>query len=259
MTGSSGNRCGHDRLKPRLDPVELPSERLPLVLSDITSAIENLFYMRHKEEFADIGQARRSEICEAMVLVAKTLTVRMDLVTKRVGKPRDDGTVVGIPAERLAEITGLHISRVNRALRELADAGWMTSCQPCELKADGTYRGYPAIRTLTPRFFRVLRVNLKLDAAAKKEATARKERARQRQAAAGAAETARLARQLHRMNRKMDARRLDRPIPERTREEAERNLRLNTLMVDLRRKNPEWPPEKVRAAARELLDRYTGP
>lgn len=259
MTGSSGNGCGHDRENPRLDPLELSSERLPVVLFDIQAATENVFYQRHHEAFADIGEARRSEICEAMVLVLKAEVARMDIVTKRIGRPRNDGSVVGIPADRLAEITGLNISRLNRALRELHDAGWMTSCQPCELKSDGTYRGYPAIRTLTPRLFRVLRVNLKLDAAAKKESIARKERAQARQAAAGAAASARLARQVHRMNKKMDSRRLDRPIPQRTRDEAERNLRLNTLMVDLRSKHPEWPPEQIRAAARELLDRYTGP
>lgn len=255
----TGNRCGHDPASPRLDPRESPSERLPPVLYDVMGAIENLFWMRHSAQFADIGEARRSEICEAMVLIGKALIARMDLVTKRVGSPRADGTVVGVTAERLAEITGLHISRVNRALAEFAAAGWMTSCQPCELKADGTYRGYPAIRAFLPRMFLALRVNLKLAAAAKRASDERKAARELAQRGAAELHRERLQRERARLERRNAARMKriagGRRLGDSGSDQDERGRRLAELQLQLRRANPQWPPERLRAEALEQLGR----
>lgn len=255
---SSGNRCGHDPASPRLDPREFPSERLPPVLYDAMAAIENLFHQRHHRRFRDIGEARRSEICEAMVLVGRVELSRMDVVTKRVGTPRDDGIVVGVTAERIAKATGLSISRTNRAFAEFAAAGWMTSCQPCELKADGTYRGYPAIRTFTIRFFEVIRCSIKLGIAAAK---AHKERKKARDLAEhGEAELQRqrLQRERARLERRNAARMKRISGGRRGNTDAdqdERGHRLAELQLEIRAANPQWPPERWRAAALAKLDR----
>lgn len=255
----SGNRCGHDPAAPRLDPVKLPSERLPPILFDLISAVANLFFLRHTGQYADMGKARRSEICEAMVLVARALFARMDIVTKRVGTPRADGTVVGVTAELLAEITGLHISRVNRALAEFAAAGWMTSCQPCELKADGTYRGYPAIRTFTPRMFEVLRCNIKLALAAAKAHKERKAARLLQQHGAEQLQRERLQRERARLERRNAARMKriagGRRLGDDAADQDERGRRLAELQLRIRLANPQWPPEQARAAALAELDR----
>jgi hypothetical protein len=255
----SGNSCGHDPARPRLDPHELASERLPPVLHEAIGAIENLFYQRHHARFADIGEARRSEICEAMVLVGRVELARMDIVTKRVGTPRDDGIVVGVTAERIAKATGLSISRTNRAFAEFAAAGWMTSCQPCELKADGTYRGYPAIRTFTHRFFEVIRCSIKLAAAAAKAHKARKAARELAQRGAAELQRERLQRERARLERRNAARMKriagGRRLGDTDADQDERGRRLAELQLQIRTANPQWPPERWRAAALEQLGR----
>ncbi len=258
MNGS-GNRCGHDRERPNLDPRELPSERLPPVLYDAIESIGNLYWQRHHRRFADIGEARRSEICEAMVRVGRFLFARMDIVTKRVGSPRADGVVVGVTAERIAEGTGLSLSRVNRALAEFAAAGWMNSCQPCELKADGTYRGYPAIRTFNHRCFEVLRCSIKLAAAA--TAAHKKRKAARELAEKGEHELQRqrLQRERARLERRNAARmkRISGGIPLAGVDQDERAQQLAAVQLQIRAANPQWPPERVRAAALVQLGRRT--
>jgi hypothetical protein len=194
-----------------------------------------------------------------MVQIVKAGLSRMDICTRRIGSPRTDGTVVGVTAERLAEITGLSLSRVNRALAELIAAGWMTSCQPCELKADGTYRGYPAIRTFTIRFFEVIRCSIKLSIAAAK---AHKERKAARDLAEhGEAELQRqrLQRERARLERRNAARMKriagGRRLGNTDADQDERGHRLAELQIEIRAANPQWPPERWRAAALAKLDR----
>lgn len=188
MRFDHGNRCGHNPANPRLEPVTAPSPRLPLVLTDILCDLDR-YYVRDIwcRVFSDLGEdGRRSEFREATILVLRVLAAHMDIVTKRViaWAPNPDGSVYGITAEVIAAETGMNVCRVERVLDQLRWAGYLTSVQPCELKSDGTYRGYPAIRTLTGRLFRRLRCNIKLDQAARAAAKRRKEAA----AAAAAAE-----------------------------------------------------------------------
>ena len=167
----SGNRCGHDPANPRLEPTGEVSPRIPLFLTDLLCDLGRYYDERlWIRTFPDLGEeGRRSEFREAAILVARVLVAHTDIVTKRViaWKPNPDGSVYGITADTIAQETGMNVGRVQRVLDEFRWADLITSAQPCELKADGTYRGYPAIRTLTGRFFRRLRCNIKLDKAAR--------------------------------------------------------------------------------------------
>lgn len=159
QTRRSGNRCGHDPRRPRVDRVWIhPIE----ILARAQAYARRMYYDRRLLPW--LRGARRSERMEACSLVLQALLRFTDLVTLRVLLPpdeKDPGDIAaGVPRIRIRAITGLRLSRIDRALDDLKDARILFGKQPREPRTvdqDGnplTWRGYAAKRALSPSLWR---------------------------------------------------------------------------------------------------------
>lgn len=182
--------CNHDPARPRLRLVAVVADRIPKLLVDALRWAEKIY--THPHLFPEItGQAfapdgdtpirkRRTQRLEAIVLVLKALLRRCDLRTHRVGDQLDNGLCSGVPLAKLAEATGLELTRVVRAISDLEAAGYIASKQPVEAlqehraacersgrcdcppllddRGKQRHRGFPSVRVVTPLAFRRLGV-----------------------------------------------------------------------------------------------------
>ncbi len=160
-----GNRCGHN--KNVLPVFKLPenAKKRPPVTALLFKKISNYFSnpkgvlpklndARKKRKKSGETRQQRSERREACTFLIGAILSRLDLVTMRVGCPVDDKEFVGIKLESLAEIAGISFSRAERAMHDLVKAGLIGVVQKCEKLADGTYRGYAAIRLVSTELFK---------------------------------------------------------------------------------------------------------
>ena len=157
-----GNRCGHDRHRPRLRLARPVPATLPLVFRTAMRAAEGI--LTSPARFPELhgfgqlvwttrGRRRRTERLEAIVLLAKVLILRCDRVTLRVGTPRADGGCSGISEADLVCWTGLRVRRLERAMRDFRDAGYGSSHKKARQVAPGRWKGYPSVRQLSMLFF----------------------------------------------------------------------------------------------------------
>jgi hypothetical protein len=221
-----------------------PKNDLPPFLPDAVETIrEEVYWQTWK--FGELGESKRSERLEAIVLVLSVLVYRTDLVSGRVGSPptADDEWFRGVTADYIARWTGLRLGRVTRALDDLRRAGFITSVQPRELDEEtGEYTGLAAVRNITMKMWTRLRLKNRYDearnAACKRTRDARRQvrerttkvrRARQR----AAAKVARLAQG-------------STPAP------ASPNKRLYETMHALKEHHPTWTLRELRDAALKL-------
>jgi hypothetical protein len=163
-----GNRCGHDPAHPQLDLARETSARMLAFITAAMATVEAFFHDRRNRPFPELlvlGGCRfkRSERCEAIVRVLKCLLYFMDMVTLRVGLARANDHCIGITEQRIAGWTGLSFSRVQRALADLRAAGFLFSRQPRETRADGSFIGLAAVRTLSKNLFRRLGLSIRLE------------------------------------------------------------------------------------------------
>lgn len=91
---------------------------------------------------------------DACGLILQVLMHYCDGVTLIVGRG-EDGHHYGLKLETIAELTGLHPRRVDRALRDLHLAGFLTSHSRAEKTRDG-YRGLVAVRQISLELFYAL-------------------------------------------------------------------------------------------------------
>lgn len=108
---------------------------------------------------------RRSQYVQrrdACVRVLSVLLQHVDLVTLRVGVRGDE--VLGVRLDTIAEKTGLEDRRLDRALRDLRDAGILASFERAEPDARMTrgFRGHPAVRRISEQLFAALGLAEKL-------------------------------------------------------------------------------------------------
>jgi hypothetical protein len=96
---------------------------------------------------------QRSERREACLSVLGCLLHYLDLATLRVGIPQNDTSFAGISMPFIAEKSGLTLKRAERAVRDLVRAGLITVHPLCEKISDTVYKGYAAIRTISPKLF----------------------------------------------------------------------------------------------------------
>jgi hypothetical protein len=194
-------------------------------------------------------EPRRMQRREAVNLVGAAFLKHADVVTLRVGSPRADGSVTPPGHDRLAEETGLSLTRLRRAIAEGVRAGWWTASQP-RLRyrgADGewAYAAFRVIYRLSEKFFRVLGLGPKLQ----RERVKASERLGQRRRIYALALLA--ARDSFRtLRRGLDlARRTDIDAAE------NRGRLLTELRLRLRQQYPGWPPERIEAEAQRLAGR----
>jgi hypothetical protein len=163
---SSGNKCGHRPDAPRFFVPPEKHAKLPLLLRQTQSAIQEYFWkisiFPHlnavNRKFKKNGSARqqRSERREACIEILGCILHFTDLVTLRCGIPQANGAMKGLTMPYLANLSGLSERRAERAIRDLKNAGFITVHPICEKLADATYKGFAAIRTVSKNLFAAL-------------------------------------------------------------------------------------------------------
>jgi len=147
----SGNRCGHDPRRPRLELERAKRARFPWLIQQLLDRLDGLYRQRHL--FPELGARKRSERIEAMVLVGRAIARNTDRLSLRSGRPNGDGTFNGITMVAIASWASLNVQRAFRAVWDLRDAGYVELTQPIEERKDGSRRGLAGIRRLTPKLF----------------------------------------------------------------------------------------------------------
>jgi hypothetical protein len=97
----------------------------------------------------------RSDRREACCNLLGAIAHYCDLPTLCLSVPQADGSLLPVKLETLADRAGLGLRRAERAMRDIQDAGLVSTHQRAELQEDGTYRGHAAIRVVPPSFFRL--------------------------------------------------------------------------------------------------------
>jgi hypothetical protein len=176
-----GNWCGHNPTQPKFF---IPPEEHGTRPDVLVIASENLerFYWTPKQyllslmESRDSSRQERTEARERDASVLQALCHHLELATMKVGVPLKDGGFWSISEKHIALKLGWRkpeddddpkhknrgLKRVNRALKSLKKAGYITITRRCQKTFDEEqeYRGLPAIRCVTAKLFRELKINL---------------------------------------------------------------------------------------------------
>jgi hypothetical protein len=154
----SGNRCGHDPKAPRwFVPPEEHKPR-PGILRKLGEKIQS-YYDGPAKTLPSLNLAngkdsqQRSERREGCLGVLGCLIHYLDLLTLRVGIPKEDGSFGGIGMERIAKLSGMGLRRVERATHDLVVAGIVTVHPIAKEEQPGEFTGLPAIRTISASLF----------------------------------------------------------------------------------------------------------
>ena len=105
---------------------------------------------------------QRSERREACILLLSVILYHMDLKTMRCGVLHADGTFEGIKLADYAKEAGLSLSRAEEAYADLVSAGIVRTYEIAEQLADGTFKGYAAIRTISLPLFLLFGLGVRL-------------------------------------------------------------------------------------------------
>jgi hypothetical protein len=153
-----GNRCGHDPEAPRwFAPPEEHKPR-PGILRKLGEKIRG-YYDAPAKTLPSLNLAngkdrqQRSERREGCLGVLGCLVHYLDLLTLRVGIPQEDGSFGGISMERIADLSGMGLRRVERATHDLVAAGIVTVRPIAKEEWPGEFTGLPAIRTISTSLF----------------------------------------------------------------------------------------------------------
>jgi hypothetical protein len=153
-----GNRCGHDPEAPRwFAPPEEHKPR-PGILRKLGEKIRG-YYDEPAKTLPSLNLAngkdsqQRSERREGCLGVLGCLIHYLDLLTLRVGIPKEDGSFGGIGMERIAELSGMGLRRVERATHDLVAAGIVIVHPIAKEERPGEFTGLPAIRTISTSLF----------------------------------------------------------------------------------------------------------
>ncbi len=162
MATPTGNRCNHDPRRPRLRQIhtQTTGKPFPKVIREFIVGVEQLY--NNRSIFHELGERKRSERLEAMVLVAKALGRNCDRLTLRIGRLNADRSFSGIPMHSIARWAGMTVQRAYRALWDLRDMGFIDCTQPVEQRKDGSYRGLAGVRCIRREFFERLGLRARL-------------------------------------------------------------------------------------------------
>jgi hypothetical protein len=191
---SLGNWCTHNPNQPKFyTPPEEHGTR-PDVLVAASETLER-FYWTPKEYLQSLLESRessrqeRTEARERDAAVLQVLLHYLELATMRVGVPLEDGSFHSFSMKDIAlkldwrkpeddddpKHKDRGIKRVWRALSSLCRAGYITITRRCQktFNEEQEYRGLPAIRCITAKLFRELKINLEQLRKRRKQATER--------------------------------------------------------------------------------------
>lgn len=165
----TGNRCGHDPDAPRWFEPPADHKKRPPILRKWIERVRQFFHSpdripslngaHHARKLAanpglDCKQRRmRSERREACCSLLGAIAHYCDLPTLCLSVPQADGSLLPVKLETLADRAGLSMRRAERAMRDIKDAGLVSTHERAEEKEDGTYRGHAAIRVVPKSFF----------------------------------------------------------------------------------------------------------
>jgi len=176
----SGNRCGHDPKNPKLLDIPIPKHRPKFIQEaarKLLSHVEKLGLLPVLNFHAD-GRKVRSERRDGIGMLLVALVLHMDLATKRVGFPTENG-FFNYTMDHLATWAGLGERRAARIVATLKDAGYLAVSQIRERLTDGSYRSFSAIKIVSTTLFDALGLRGWLD----KERAKARERLRIKQKA----------------------------------------------------------------------------
>jgi len=192
---SSGNRCGHDPLRPRWFEPPAHHAPHPRIITRLEEAVRAYFadpaVLPSLNAANGSARQQRSERREGCLALLGALVHYLDLVTLRVGIPQADGTFKGLTLEFLAGRAGLGLRRTERACRDLRKAGLVEIHPIAQKTGDGRHRGLPAVRRLSISLFKVFGLNKWLQHERDKAANRRRRQRRRQEAAATDADAGR--------------------------------------------------------------------
>jgi len=253
---TGGNFCGHDPLNPDLDlPVPMPTGKggIPRVLSLAGERLDQYFWSpRTLLPSLNLANGshrqQRSERRVACIRVLKILIRYTELASLRVGIPTESG-FMGMTLDYLGPRAGLPQRRLERALQDLRAAGLVTTRQPRERRADGSWRGLASVKAISRHVFAVLGLEVALKVARKRAAKALRSRP-SRESKGTLADAARLQLAVGGAKRPRAAK----PQPPRS-EDWQR--RYNAHAAELIRRHPDMSFSDVKQKATMLADNTT--
>lgn len=173
----TGNRCGHDPLKPEFHLFNEPdwSASIPQVMRKLIEAVKGYYYsplhilpslgnLNGRRNKSGDPRKNRSEARAAEVLVMRAILYFTDYASLRVGTPKADGQFIPRSCVELARVAGLlkdkktqdepdePSERFWRAFRRLRKAGAFDVHLQYVEKPDGSKRARPAIKRLNENF-----------------------------------------------------------------------------------------------------------
>ncbi|WP_147431249.1 hypothetical protein [Thiocapsa rosea] len=105
----------------------------------------------------------RSERREACCALLGAIAHYCDLPSLCLSVPQQDGTLLPIRMDTLAERAGLNLRRAERAMRDIVCGGLLTIHPRCELQEDGSYIGRAAIRVVPNALFGLFGLEARLE------------------------------------------------------------------------------------------------
>lgn len=155
----SGNNCGHLPSSPIW--FEAPEAHTrPHIIKKLIHSVKD-YYSEPNATIPSLNlsngsnRQQRSERREACISTLSCLVHYLDLSTLRVGIPHADQSFQGIKMSFIAERCGLTLRRTERAIADLVASSLITVYPLCEKLEDSTYKGYAAIRTISPKLFAI--------------------------------------------------------------------------------------------------------
>jgi hypothetical protein len=263
---SFGNRCGHNTADPTLDvtrPIPIGPGGYPRILAVAAERIE-AFYCEPEGlpslAVNDTSSQKRSERREALIRLLKAIFKFLDLVSLTVAVRDTQAALQNLTIDTIAKHADLELRRAERALSDLAGAGFIFTSQKRIRNPDGGFRSVPALKRVSPALFAALG----LEVALKLERT----KAQKRLAASTAAHSSpspgspRPAVQQESFtfafhNLTDNIRQFTQEILHQQRGQPEmdieRQRRWNAIALTLREEHPDWPADQIRFAADKAL------
>lgn len=166
MTLATGNRCGHDKMKPRFcDIVRQGKGGHPPVLGRVVKLLGKAYFNRNMlsswQNSNPSGRLKRSEKRETALSLGQFLFTKwVQLDTRRCAVSGGDYLQVPNVYHIARSISQkgwndekLSCGRINDVFAEWNKVGYITSKQKRVKKENGKWSASPAIRTFTKKFF----------------------------------------------------------------------------------------------------------
>lgn len=179
-----GNFCGHEPNAHRTTltrPAKTGKGGIPPILNKLIERLSQYYYSPSKV-LPDLNMAnksnrqQRSERREACMLVLRSLAKNMDLSSMRVGHSTKDG-FVNMRLVVIKNDTGMTMVRVERAIRDLKNAGIISSTQPRQLDKNGNWKGLASVKVISKQVFAVFGLKVALEFEQKKAVNRLKKKA----------------------------------------------------------------------------------